>query len=393
MRKLLTLSLVLLFLVEISQIYFIMPFPGSQKMNTINLAYWIHNNILWIRSVLLIALVVSLVRVFPEAKKVGKVVISIFLILYGYIFYKVNFRFQADKMFLQPKSVVFKNSSENTVDAKRLVLGVEINGEAKAYPIQVIGYHHQVRDSIAGQPVMITYCTVCRTGRVFSPKVNGKLEDFRLVGMDHFNAMFEDATTKTWWQQATGEAIVGDLKGSRLDEIHADQSSLGMWVSKHPNTLILQPDTTFNKRYKSLDKFDDGTTPDDLEKRDSSSWKEKSWVIGIDQNNSARAYDWNMLVEKRVIEDVVGELPVIITLENDTASFNVLSRKVRSEVLSFKPQPAFNNLMNDTNTNSTWTYSGLCIDGVMKGSRLNKVRASQEFWHSWRTFHVGTTKF
>ncbi|RYG40883.1 MAG: hypothetical protein EOO01_26385, partial [Chitinophagaceae bacterium] len=87
MRKLLTLSLVLLFLIEISQIYFIMPFPGSQEMNSINLAYWIHNNILWIRSVLLIALVVSLVRVFPKAKKVGKVVISIFLILYGYIFY------------------------------------------------------------------------------------------------------------------------------------------------------------------------------------------------------------------------------------------------------------------------------------------------------------------
>jgi hypothetical protein len=63
---------------------------------------------------------------------------------------------------------------------------------------------------------MITYCTVCRTGRVFEPVVNGKFEKFRLVGMDHFNAMFEDVTTKSWWRQVTGEAITGKLKGQQL---------------------------------------------------------------------------------------------------------------------------------------------------------------------------------
>lgn len=393
MRKLLVVSLVLLFLLEISQVYFIMPFPGSQKMDSINFAYWMHNNIFWIRGIFMVVLLIALLPVLRRSKVTGIVVISIFLVLYGYVFYKINFKLMADKMFLQPRSIVFKNAADNTVEAKRLVLGVEINGEAKAYPIQVIGYHHQVRDSIAGIPVMITYCTVCRTGRVFSPAVNGKIENFRLVGMDHFNAMFEDATTKSWWQQATGKAIAGDLKGNALSEIHSEQATLGIWLTKHPNTLILQPDTTFNKYYKSLDKFDDGTTEDDLEKRDSLSWQEKSWVVGIDQNNSARAYDWNLLVEKRMVEDTVGQVPVLITLENDTASFNVLSRKVRSEVLSFTLQPGYNNLMTDTNTNSTWTYSGICVDGMMKGSRLNKVKASQEFWHSWRTFHVGTGQY
>ena len=89
-----------------------------------------------------------------------------------------------------------------------------INGEAKAYPIQLIGYHHQVMDTVGNEPVIITYCTVCRTGRVYSSSLNGRHESFRLVGMDHFNAVFEDETTKTWWQQATGEAIAGPLKGS-----------------------------------------------------------------------------------------------------------------------------------------------------------------------------------
>ena len=92
-------------------------------------------------------------------------------------------------------------------------MGVLVNGEARAYPIQFLGYHHQVRDTIAGQPIIVTFCTVCRTGRVFSPFVDGAPETFRLAGMDHFNAMFEDATTGSWWRQATGEAIAGPRRG------------------------------------------------------------------------------------------------------------------------------------------------------------------------------------
>lgn len=99
--------------------------------------------------------------------------------------------------------------------------------EASAYPIQFIGYHHQVRDTVGGQPVMVTYCTVCRTGRVFLPKVQGAAETFRLVGIDHFNAMLEDARTGTWWRQATGEAVGGPLRGEVLPEIASTQASLG----------------------------------------------------------------------------------------------------------------------------------------------------------------------
>ena len=105
---------------------------------------------------------------------------------------------------------------------------------------------------------MITYCTVCRTGRVFIPVVNGKNESFRLVGMDHFNAMFEDATTKSWWQQATGVAVAGPLKGSSLKEYPSIQLPLQSWLRKYPASLILQPDTLFKKKYLSLANYDRG---------------------------------------------------------------------------------------------------------------------------------------
>jgi hypothetical protein len=76
-------------------------------------------------------------------------------------------------MFYQPKTKSFASATDFASDTSMLVIGVALNGEAKAYPIQVIGYHHQVRDTVGGLPVMVTYCTVCRTGRVFSPVING----------------------------------------------------------------------------------------------------------------------------------------------------------------------------------------------------------------------------
>ena len=264
-KVILVTGLILLFILEISGIYFIMPFPGSQKINSLPFAYWMHNNIIWIRLVLLVVVLLAFIPVMRNSRRVARIAFPVLLAVYGVLFYYANYKFQADKLFYQPKTKMFAAAAGNKVQGHKLVIGVVNNGEAKAYPIQLIGYHHQVRDTVGGMPVMITYCTVCRTGRVFSPDVDGKQETFRLVGMDHFNAMFEDATTKSWWQQATGVAVVGDLKGKALREIPSQQAKLQTWLATYPNSLVLQPDTIYNKQYKSLLNFDDGTTRDELE--------------------------------------------------------------------------------------------------------------------------------
>ena len=209
--------------------------------------------------------------------------------------------------------------------------------------------------------------------------------------MDHFNAMFEDVTTNSWWQQATGVAVAGPLKGKALAELPSVQTTLDVWLNRYPQSLVLQPDTLFNQQYASLKKFDDGTTKDALEKRDSASWKFKSWVIGVDNDHGAMAYDWNQLVKERLIQDSLPRLPLVITLQSDTASFNVLNRNVGTQTLSFVLNDSGG--MTDTNTGSSWTLAGECIDGALKGERLSAVQASQEFWHSWKTFHPHTKTF
>jgi Protein of unknown function (DUF3179) len=385
-------GIVLLIIIEIARVYYIMPFPGSQVDEVIHLAYFIQNYIWIFRIVGLLLIAYPVYFFLRSSNQYYRLTAIALLIFWTMVWYTFNFRFMADKMFYQPETKILVTASENTIVGDQLVIGVDIDGEAKAYPIEIIGYHHQVRDTINGEELMITYCTVCRTGRVYSPVVDGKLETFRLAGMDHFNAMFEDSRTKSWWRQANGEAIVGPSKGKTLKEIPSEQMSLSAWLARYPNSLILQPDPKFKDQYKDLEKYDEGTIEGKLEGRDSLSWKEKSWVVGVPMGLFAKAYDWNELVKHRAINDEVGMKPIVVVLENDSTSFHVWSRVVAADTLQFIYSDSLKTLT-DQNTKSVWDWSGKCMDGRLKGTSLEYVQSYQEFWHSWRTFHPQTEKY
>ncbi len=363
----------LLFATEILRVYFIMPFPGSQHSETIGIAYFISKYIWWLRVLGMVFFLPAAIYVFRNSKWWKKISLAILVLLYGFIFYLFNFKFLADKMFYQPRNKMPASVSSNRVEKNKLVIGVTINGESRAYPIEIIGYHHQVQDTIGGEPVMVTYCTVCRTGRVYHPFVNGKFERFRLVGMDHFNAMFEDATTKSWWRQVNGVAIAGPLKGKSLSEIPSEQMRLDTWIDKHPLTTVLQPDPVFTRQYAGLKGFDEGNIPSTLEKRDSGSWQFKSWVVGVLVNGKAKAFDWNDLLRHRVINDTVGSIPVLLAVEKDNVSFHAWNREVNRQSLQFSFSDS-TQLLRD-NAGSDWNLNGECIEGSMKGVRLTNIPA------------------
>jgi hypothetical protein len=172
--------------------------------------------------------------------------------------------------------------------------------------------------------------------------------------------------------------------------------TLAAWLRQYPNSTILQPDSAFAEEYNGLALYDNGTIEDSLEKRDSASWKMKSWVVGVVHGSSAKAYDWNELVKEGMIEDSLRGLPLIIVLEKDTASFHVYDRRVANQTLHFDKAIYKNgqhNQITDVETHSTWNLAGVCTEGVLKGNQLQPVRSSQEFWHSWQTFHPQTAVY
>jgi hypothetical protein len=368
-----------------------MPFPGSQRSETVDIAYWLRTNIVWIRIVTLAVISIALIRAFKEGKNWEKISLSLALLGYIAVFILFNYRFEADKIFLQAANRSFIPTAAS-IDKSKLVIGVVVNGEAKAYPIQLIGYHHQVMDTVGNEPIIITNCTVCRTGRAYSTMVNGRHESFRLVGMDHFNAVFEDETTKTWWQQANGQAIAGPLKGSALKEIPSRQLTIDSWMRQYPNSMVMGPDPLYDERYFRLEDYDRGTMQSSLVKRDYKSWQPKSWVVGVKNEFSSVAYDWNDLVKKRVIQDSLQALPILLAIDTDTTSFHVYDRRINGLVLQFNTHTN-DNCFTDTTTNSIWNMDGLCIDGPLKGQQLNRVQAYNEFWHSWETFQVNPKKY
>lgn len=384
-------GIVLLIGVEVARVYYIMPFPGSQVDEVVALAYFIQNYIwlLRIAGVLIIGYPAFFYLVGDNVYI--KWTVASMLAFWIIVCYAFNFQFLADKMFLQAESVLLQKANSSKINDNQLVIGISINGQSRAYPIEIIGYHHQVRDMVGGQEVMVTYCTVCRSGRVFSPLVNGKSETFRLVGMDHFNAMFEDASTKSWWRQVNGTAIIGPLKGAQLTEITSQQMTLRAWLLRHPESLILQPDPKFKDQYETLAKYDEGKMEGSLEGRDSLSWKDKSWVVGVPMGLFAKAYDWNELIEQRVINDQISGRPIVLAVEADSASFHTWVSIAGMDTLQFSLNDSLNVLI-DQQSGSRWNWKGQCETGKYAGSQLEVLTSYQEFWHSWRTFHPNTER-
>ncbi len=383
----------LLVFTEILRVYYIMPFPGSQEEETLQLAYFIQNNIIWIRLLGLVLTVYPFYVIQMSASKVIRITLWVLAGFYIVVFYMFNYRYLADRIFLPPKSVSFLAADQNTkVKPRQLVIGITIGSSSRAYPIEIIGYHHQVRDTVEGNLVMVTYCTVCRTGRVYVPEVGGKPETFRLVGMDHYNAMFEDSRTRSWWRQVSGEAVIGPLQGNALKEIPSEQMTLEAWIAGHPDTMILQPDSTFQEAYDDLSDYDEGTRKGRLTRRDSLSWKDKSWVVGVQIGLDARAYDWNELVATRVMQDVLGNTPILLTLLPDSMTFHTFNRVIDGDTLVFDKASDLS-FMHDTKTQSDWDLNGHCLEGSFKGKSLTPIQSYQEYWHSWRTFRPHSTAF
>ncbi len=378
MKKIFYLGFVGLLLFEIFNVYLIMPMPGSQRMNSIDVAYFLYQWRWLFRGFFAAALLIGLFGTTWERK--WKLAVP--LVILAVAIYMANFNMAADHMFSNPKTLLMSTASNNKVDSNRLVIGVVNNGEAMAYPIRFLGYHHQVQDIVGGKPLLITYCTVCRTGRVYEPLVNGKPEQFRLVGMDHFNAMLEDVTTKSWWRQATGEAITGKLKGQKLPEFFSTQTSLTKWLELNPTSLVMQEDPSFKDEYDTTGKFESGKSTSKLTGTDSLSWKDKSWVIGVKVGKEKKAYDWNQLMAERIINDKLDGKNIVVVLAQDNKSF-----------FAFENPEATNNftIHNDTliQGNLQYTINGKAIGN---NAALKPLPAYQEFWHSWRTFNADTKK-
>jgi len=363
---------------EILKVYFIMPFPGSQRSNTLSFAFYLNRWSPVFRIIFGAMICFGAVGIWNSKRKWIAVTLSILGIL---IVFMINTKVRADVMFQSPKNLVLVSEKENKLDTNAMVIAVEHDGQAQAFPIRLIAYHHIVYTRVGTKEAMITYCDVCHSGRVYSPKVKGSSIRFRLVGMDHFNAMFEDPGTKSWWRQETGECVMGPLKGEKLEEIFSMQMTIADFFEKYPNGLVMQPDPDFMSRYDLEGSFEQGKDKSSLTRTDTIPWQEKSLVLGVSYGSASKAYDWNELKRKKIINDeIAGQKIVLIAnggrMGNGGAFLNMTDNDIQ--------------LYGDTlvSTKGSYNLAGKCYQPGQLS--LSPVTAYQEFWHSWKTFHPNT---
>jgi len=309
-----------------------------------------------------------------------------------------------DPKFLAPEDATFLADREP-------VLAVEIDGDAKAYPLQIMTWHEIVNDEIAGMPVAVTYCPLCNTGIAFErPTIDGELLDFGTSGkVYNANLVMYDRQSGTYWAQATGQALVGPYSGEQLEFVPARILSFGDWRDEHPDGLVLSLDTGHERPYgeNPYVGLDTSERPflfaGDLDER----LPATSRVLGIARAGDIVAFPYESVAADAVdgwavvTEQVAGD-PVVVFWKAGTYSAldteRIVSGRDVGAIAAYRPEADGRPLtfevgragIVDRETESVWSILGRAVSGPLEGEQLVPELAIDSFWFDWAAFHPET---
>jgi hypothetical protein len=178
------------------------------------------------------------------------------------------------------------------------VLGLEIGGEARAYPVRILNWHEIVNDEVGGQPAAATFCPLCGTGMAFDPRVEGTRLTFGVSGLLYnSDVLMYDRQTESLWTQIGRRAVTGSLRGTELRQIPMLHTTWGRWVAEHPATRVLSRETGHARDYDRDPYLGYARDPSIMfpVKRRDSRLGEKELVLGIAAGDAARAWPFRGL--------------------------------------------------------------------------------------------------
>ena len=302
-----------------------------------------------------------------------------------------------------PKFVSVDKADAWLGDSEPVVV-FESGGIVRGYPWQILIWHEIVNDDVGGALVSVTYCPLCNTAIAFDRRVDGRVLDFGTTGkLRHSDLVMYDRQTETWWQQATGEAIVGELTGTVLTFLSAPTLSWSDFKGQHPDAEVLSRDTGHTRPYgrSPYDGYDTGQPWLYRGPKDNRlAMMERVVVLRID--GSATAYPMKVLADKRAINHEVDGHPVAVFYRAGTSSAvdaariadgrdvgtaAAFLRTVDGRTLSFAPD---GDGFVDEQTGSRWTFFGESVEGPFAGTRLEPVVHYVPFWFAWAAFAPDT---
>ena len=227
---------------------------------------------------------------------------------------------------------------------------------------------------------------------MWSSAVDGRVLTFHLVGINNQNFVMQDAETGSWWQQVSGEAILGPLKGRHLTLLPFDQLTFALWHEESPAGRVLAPvdDIAAANRYARAD-WEQRMTKTPAPASADRQLAPRTLVLGVEVRGVARAYPLAGMNTVGVVLDEIAGTSIAIVRAPDGRSTRVFDRTVDGlplELIAKTDASPFR--LADANTGSEWTFSGIAVSGPLKGRQLARLPVLEEYWFDWKTYHPST---
>ncbi len=297
-------------------------------------------------------------------------------------------------------------SASTWLEDQSPVIALEINGDARAYPLAVLIWHEIANDVVGDVPVAVTFCPLCNSSIVFDRRVGIDTLRFGVSGnLRNSDMVMWDDLTQSWWQQLTGESIVGVYTGTQLSFISSQVVGFGDFAAEYPDGMVLSRSTGQERPYgeNPYAGYDSSERPFLYEGEFDDRLLPTEHVLAGLVGSTAVAYPFSVLAQEGVINDAVGDEEVVAFWQDGTVSAldnqvidesrvigsaALYSRVLDGQVLTF--QLGEDGKIYDDQTNSTWNVFGRAVDGELMDSQLQREIAGPHFWFAWVAFRPDT---
>jgi len=222
---------------------------------------------------------------------------------------------------------------------------------------------------------------------VWTRQVDGITLTFRLAGINNQNFLMRDEETGSYWQQISGLAIAGPLKGRALQLIHSDELTFALWRAEQPAGTVLAEVGAFAPKYAKKDWEEKMQSTPTVLNYAQPGLSPRTLVLGLRVNGATRAYPHQTVVKEQLILDTLGGRPLLITLGPDGQSLRAFQTQDRT----FYRTPEA--VLIDDATGSHWNFQGCATSGPAKGACLEPLDITQDYWFDWRHYNPATTVF
>ena len=304
-----------------------------------------------------------------------------------------------------PKFIANEAASQWLGDREPVII-FGINGDVRAYPLQILTWHEIVNDVVGGVPVAVTFCPLCNAALVFDRRLDGVTHDFGTSGkLRNSDLIMWDRQTESWWQQFTGEGIVGALAGKKLTSLPSQVISWGDFKASNPEGIVLSRDTGFNRSYgrNPYAGYDRADNPPFLFRGElDGRLLPKERVAFVTVGDKTAAFPFSILEVERAANYTVSARDLVVFFQpgtvsaldrgsiegsRDVGASGVFDALLDGQKLTFRADGE--NIV-DNETGSLWNILGKATKGPLMGQELVSVVHDNNFWFAVAAFKPDT---